>query len=62
MKFQNKYMHLRMFLTKVYFLLGYECEEHNNPADFFLDTIVTMEQNCKLKYLQVINTGTEGRI
>ena len=56
-------MHLRtLSLTKDYFLLGYECEEHNNPADFFLDTIVTMEQNCKLKYLQVINIGTEGRI
>ena len=26
-------------------LLGFKCEEHDNPADFFLDVIDAMEQN-----------------
>ena len=25
------------------FHLGFECEEHNNPADFFLDVIMQCE-------------------
>ena len=27
------------------FYLGFKCEEHDNPADFFLDVIDAMEQN-----------------
>ena len=27
-----------------YMLTGYQCEHHNNPADFFLDVILENEQ------------------
>jgi len=25
--------------------VGYECEQHNNPADFFLDVIIMNENS-----------------
>ena len=30
------------------FAVGFTCEEHENPADFFLDTIVHCEKQCRL--------------
>jgi len=32
-----------MFLPKAYCIVGYVCEQHNNPADFFLDVICKNE-------------------
>lgn len=43
--FQNAISHPNIFI----FLqnLGYICEEHNNPADFFLDTIIFNQNNMR---------------
>jgi len=27
----------------IYNVVGYKCEQHNNPADFFLDIVVSCE-------------------
>ena len=30
-------------------ITGYQCEQHNNPADFFLDVIIENEQADDVK-------------
>lgn len=39
--------------------LGYTCEEHNNPADFFLDVINGDSTAVALSKLEDVNLGTE---
>ena len=40
-----------MYVVRYYFMIvvynihsGYQCEQHNNPADFFLDVIIENEE------------------
>lgn len=53
-----------MILTSVYTInvmfclfVGYECEPHNNPADFFLDVINGDAMNQKNKSLGEWNSS-----
>ena len=41
---------------------GYECEEHDNPADFFLDVIIQNEEAVQksLSATAVWQNGTPG--
>ncbi|XP_071829125.1 broad substrate specificity ATP-binding cassette transporter ABCG2-like [Apostichopus japonicus] len=45
--------------------IGYVCEEHNNPADFFLDTIIlnqsTVTGGGKTKALDTVENGSFSR-
>jgi len=36
--------------------IGYQCEQHNNPADFFLDVIIENEEADGLEGIPSIST------
>lgn len=42
------------------FYLGYECESHNNPADFFLDIINGDSTAVALNKLEEVDLGMEA--
>ena len=43
-------------------LIGFVCEKHNNPADFFLDVISTNERSVNDEGIHCIAQNCTGRI
>ena len=38
-----------------YMLTGYQCEQHNNPADFLLDVVIENEQTDDSQSTKIIS-------